>query len=79
MGSTTPAGILNSVCGRYVSVQADEDLTAEFDADDETGGFDPLANNGYNIAPTVSVRAVVNRSRRDADGKPAGYRCASCG
>jgi putative SOS response-associated peptidase YedK len=60
------------VCGRYVSVQADADLLAEFDADDATGGFDPVANNGYNIAPTVTIRAVVNRPRRDADGKPAG-------
>jgi putative SOS response-associated peptidase YedK len=61
------------MCGRYVSVQADADLLAEFEAEDATdGGFDPAANNGYNIAPTVSVRAVVNRRRRDADGRPHG-------
>jgi putative SOS response-associated peptidase YedK len=61
------------MCGRYVSVMADSDLLAEFDADDDTnGGFDPTANNGYNIAPTLSIRAVVNRRRRDAEGEPTG-------
>jgi putative SOS response-associated peptidase YedK len=61
------------VCGRYVSIQSDADLVAEFDADDATGGdFDPAANNGYNIAPTVAVRTVVNRRRRDAAGHASG-------
>ncbi|MGI8879802.1 MAG: SOS response-associated peptidase [Jatrophihabitans sp.] len=61
------------MCGRYVSVQADSDLLAEFEAEDATdGGFEPAENNGYNVAPTVSVRAVVSRRRRGEDGKPHG-------
>ena len=65
-------GSLGIVCGRYVSIQSDADLIAEFDAEDATGGgFDPAANNGYNIAPTVAVRTVVNRRRRGVAG-PSG-------
>lgn len=58
------------MCGRYVSVQADSDLLAEFEAVDATDGVE--AATGYNVAPTDAVRAVVNRRQRDADGRPAG-------
>jgi putative SOS response-associated peptidase YedK len=57
------------VCGRYVSVQADSDLLAEFDAIDATDGS-YVAD--YNVAPTKSVRIIVNRRSRDADGQPVG-------
>jgi putative SOS response-associated peptidase YedK len=57
------------MCGRYVSVQADADLTDEFDAVDATNGEWPEPD--YNVAPTKPVRIVVNRPLRDADGKPA--------
>jgi putative SOS response-associated peptidase YedK len=58
------------MCGRYVSVQADSDLLAEFEAVDATDGAE--ATTGYNVAPTDAVRAVVNRRQRDEDGHPAG-------
>ena len=58
------------MCGRYVSVQADADLLAEFDAIDASN--DVSAAIGYNVAPTDAVRAIVNRRRRGADGQPSG-------
>jgi putative SOS response-associated peptidase YedK len=58
------------MCGRYVSVQADSDLLAEFDAIDSTDGESPPAD--YNVAPTKPVRGVVNRPLRDAEGKTTG-------
>lgn len=57
------------MCGRYVSVQADADLTDEFDAVDATDGAWPGPD--YNIAPTDPVRIVVNRPLRDDQGKTA--------
>ena len=54
------------MCGRYVSVQADADLTDEFDAVDATNGEWPEPD--WNVAPTKPVRIVVNRPLRDADG-----------
>ncbi len=57
------------MCGRYVSVQADADLTDEFDAIDATNGEWPEPD--YNVAPTKPVRIVVNRPVRDEDGNPA--------
>jgi putative SOS response-associated peptidase YedK len=58
------------MCGRYVSVQADSDLLAEFEAVDATDGA--RAATGYNVAPTDAVRAVVNRKQRDGDGHSVG-------
>lgn len=58
------------MCGRYVSVQADSDLLAEFEAVDATR--DAQAATGYNVAPTDAVRAIVNRRQRDADGRGVG-------
>jgi putative SOS response-associated peptidase YedK len=57
------------MCGRYVSVRSNEDLTEEFDAVDATNG--EWAAPDYNVAPTKPVRAVVNRPLRDAEGAPA--------
>lgn len=57
------------MCGRYVSVKSDEDLTAEFEAEDHTDGLWPAAD--FNIAPTKPVRVVVNRPLRDAEGNAA--------
>jgi putative SOS response-associated peptidase YedK len=57
------------MCGRYVSVRSNEDLTDEFDAVDATN--DEWAAGDYNVAPTKPVRIVVNRPLRDADGTPA--------
>jgi putative SOS response-associated peptidase YedK len=58
------------MCGRYVSVQADADLLAEFDAIDARG--EAGADLGYNVAPTEQVRAVVNRPLRGPDGERDG-------
>jgi putative SOS response-associated peptidase YedK len=57
------------MCGRYVSVRSNEDLTEEFDALDSTN--DEWTAPNYNVAPTDPVRVVVNRPLRDADGTPA--------
>jgi putative SOS response-associated peptidase YedK len=57
------------MCGRYVSVRANEDLTEEFDAIDATNGEWEAPD--YNVAPTKPVRAIVNRPLRDENGNPA--------
>jgi putative SOS response-associated peptidase YedK len=57
------------MCGRYVSVRSDEDLTEEFDAIDATNGEWEAPD--YNVAPTKPVRAIVNRPLRDENGTPA--------
>jgi putative SOS response-associated peptidase YedK len=46
------------VCGRYVSVQADGDLTKEFDVEEVVG--DQLTPS-WNVAPTDPVRVVLKR------------------
>jgi putative SOS response-associated peptidase YedK len=47
------------MCGRYVSTKSTSDLLSEFDAVEaaDAGSFEP----DYNVAPTKSVRTVVNR------------------
>jgi putative SOS response-associated peptidase YedK len=57
------------MCGRYVSVRSNEDLTEEFDAVDATNG--EWEAPSYNVAPTDPVRIVVNRPLRDEHGTPA--------
>jgi putative SOS response-associated peptidase YedK len=57
------------MCGRYVSVRSNEDLTDEFDAVDATEGAWEAPN--YNVPPTDPVRVVVNRPLRDENGTPA--------
>lgn len=51
------------MCGRYVSVTADSDLTLEFDvdADDVIGDEVPPS---YNVAPTDPARIVLERVHR---------------
>lgn len=60
---------LAGMCGRYVSVKADADLTDEFDAVDATDGL--WLEPDFNVAPTKPVRIVVNRPLRGAEGTPA--------
>lgn len=57
------------MCGRYVSVRADTDLLAEFDAVDST---DAAYEPDYNVAPTKPIRIVVNRRLRGPDGEASG-------
>src|SRR3954468_6227340 len=57
------------MCGRYVSVRSNEDLTEEFDAVDATDGEWEAPD--YNVAPTKPARIVVNRPLRDAEGNRA--------
>jgi putative SOS response-associated peptidase YedK len=57
------------MCGRYVSVRSNEDLTDEFDAIDATNGEWEAPD--YNVAPTKPVRAIVNRPLRDENGTAA--------
>ncbi|MGX7824349.1 SOS response-associated peptidase [Actinokineospora sp. 24-640] len=54
------------MCGRYAATRDPAALAAEFDAIDAIGGDAPGAD--YNVAPTKSVVAVVQRHPRDADG-----------
>jgi len=53
------------MCGRYVSTKSTGDLLDEFDAEDATG---ESYQADYNVAPTVTVRTVVNRPPRE-EGK----------
>ncbi|MDQ3405138.1 MAG: SOS response-associated peptidase [Actinomycetota bacterium] len=54
------------MCGRYAATKDPATLAAEFDAIDVIG--DDAPSPDYNIAPTKSVVAVVQRHPRDADG-----------
>ncbi|GAA3843919.1 SOS response-associated peptidase [Saccharothrix violaceirubra] len=54
------------MCGRYASTKNPALLAAEFDAVDATDGDAPAPD--YNVAPTKSVLAVVERHPRDDDG-----------
>ncbi len=56
------------MCGRYASTKNPALLAAEFDAVDGTDGDAPGPD--YNVAPTKSVLAVVERHPRDAEGEP---------
>jgi putative SOS response-associated peptidase YedK len=59
------------MCGRYVSVASDPDLTLEFDVEEVVG--EALAPS-WNVAPTDPVRIVVERKPHDAgsdDDAPA--------
>ncbi|MBW4716267.1 SOS response-associated peptidase [Saccharothrix obliqua] len=54
------------MCGRYASTKNPALLAAEFDAVDATG--DDAPGPDYNVAPTKSVVAVVERHPRDEEG-----------
>jgi putative SOS response-associated peptidase YedK len=56
------------LCGRYASTKDPALLAAEFDAVDGTEGRAPGPD--YNVAPTKSVLAVVERHPRDPEGTP---------
>jgi putative SOS response-associated peptidase YedK len=58
------------MCGRYTSVKSDDQIAKELKAIDKMEGAP--AKQGYNIAPTNTVRIVVNRSLRDPAGKKSG-------
>lgn len=59
------------MCGRYVSVKSDEDLTSEFDVEEVVG--EPLPPS-WNVAPTNDVRIIAKRKphghSEDPDAKP---------
>jgi putative SOS response-associated peptidase YedK len=56
------------MCGRYVSVRSDEDLTREFDVEEVVG--EELAPS-WNVAPTDPVRVVLKRHpTQDRDAEP---------
>jgi putative SOS response-associated peptidase YedK len=57
------------MCGRYVSVASDPDLTDEFDVDET---LDEPPAPSWNVAPTDPVRIVVQRKHDGSDdGAPA--------
>lgn len=58
---------MDGMCGRYASIKAPADLADEFRAVDATDGE---AKPNYNVAPTTSIVAVVERHPRDAEGTP---------
>lgn len=55
------------MCGRYVSVRSDEDLTREFDVEETVGDELPPS---WNVAPTDPVRVVVKRHPSGDRGAP---------
>ena len=67
------------MCGRYALAKDPATLAEEFDAVDHVsdGTSGPASASGgawagpeYNVAPTLTVPAVVDRHPRDADGTP---------
>jgi putative SOS response-associated peptidase YedK len=51
------------MCGRYASSASSDDLAAEFDVDDV---YD-IPGPDYNVAPTVAVPAVLERTSKETD------------
>src|SRR5262249_31156989 len=66
-----PARHTGAMCGRYVNVASNADLTEEFDAE-EVVGDDP--GPSWNVAPTDPVRVVVERPPREAESPAATVR-----
>ncbi|WP_435771247.1 SOS response-associated peptidase [Nocardioides sp. SYSU DS0651] len=56
------------MCGRYASSRSPEDLAEEFEVLDPR--LDRVVPPSYNVAPTDDVYAVLERSRKDAEGRP---------
>lgn len=56
------------MCGRYASTQSDSDLRAVFDIAETVGEEIPPA---YNVAPTQTVRTVLDRVPKDDPGADA--------
>jgi putative SOS response-associated peptidase YedK len=59
------------MCGRYVNVASNNDLTEEFDVE-EVVGDDP--GPSWNVAPTDPVRVIVERAPREPDAPAAAIR-----
>jgi putative SOS response-associated peptidase YedK len=59
------------MCGRYVSVAADSDLTDEFDVEEIV---DEQPELSWNVAPTDPVRVVLERRPNDAPESAAPVR-----
>ena len=69
----TGLGTVMGMCGRYATSRSNVDLSALFEAADETDGLEP----DYNVAPTDQV-PVVRVSQPPAAGcsaRPAGVWC----
>ena len=60
----SPAGSVDGVCGRYAVSARPERLADQFDVVDI---FDGLPGPDYNVAPTVTVPAVLERTVRQGD------------
>src|SRR4051795_5530604 len=60
----SPAGSVGGVCGRYAVSARPERLADQFDVVDI---FDGLPEPDYNVAPTVTVPAVLERTVRHGD------------
>ena len=54
------------MCGRYAASARHEDLAEEFEVDDL---FDGLPGPDYNVAPTVAVPAIFERTVKDRPGE----------
>src|SRR5512132_1499117 len=61
-------GRLGGMCGRYASTRDPGDLVDEFEIEQVADDLEPIGAN-YNVAPTNSVYAVVERLPRNDDGK----------
>ena len=59
------------MCGRYVNVASNDDLTKEFEVE-EVVGDDP--GPSWNVAPTDPVRVIVERAPREPDAPAAAVR-----
>ena len=70
-GPSVPGATVLAVCGRYAASASPERLADQFDVEDI---FDGLPGPDYNVAPTVVVPAVFERTVKDAEGQPAGVR-----
>src|SRR3954467_1155869 len=62
--AASPAGSGGGVCGRYAVSARPERLADQFDVVDI---FDGLPGPDYNVAPTVAVPAVLERTVRQGD------------
>ncbi len=54
---------VGTMCGRYASTTSFDELVDEFDIDDL---FDGLPGPDYNVAPTVAVPAIYERTNKES-------------
>jgi putative SOS response-associated peptidase YedK len=69
--ASVPGATVIPVCGRYAASASPERLADQFDVEDI---FDGLPGPDYNVAPTVVVPAVFERTVKGADGRSTGVR-----